>query len=113
MLGKTGMEVSRVVFGGIVVMDETQNEADRFVSYAFDKGVNYFDVAPSYENAEERLGPALMPYRDKVFLACKTTERGAKEARKELEKSLKTLRTGYEDIAYLNSMLPDEKDYFF
>jgi len=108
MLGKTGMEISRVIFGGIIVMDETQNDADRFVSYAIDKGVNYFDVAPSYGNAEERLGPALKPYRNKVFLACKTTERTAKAARKELEKSLKNLHTDYFDVYQLHAMSTKE-----
>ena len=104
MLGNTGMEISRVVFGGIIVMDETQNDADRFVSYAIDKGVNYFDVAPSYGNAEERLGPALKPYRNNVFLACKTTERTAEKARKELEESLKRLHTDYFDVYQLHAM---------
>ena len=50
-------------------------EAARLVGRAVERGVNYFDVAPSYGNAEERLGPALEPYRSDVFLACKTTQR--------------------------------------
>ncbi len=58
------------------------------MSQAVDRGITYFDVAPSYGNAEERLGPALAPYRKKVFLACKTGKRTAAEAEAELEHSL-------------------------
>jgi len=55
-----------VGFGGIVVKDETPEATARFVARAIDRGVNYFDVGPSYGNAEERLGPALAPYRESV-----------------------------------------------
>ena len=75
-LGKTGEQLSIVGFGGIVVKNVTTEEASRYVSLAIhERGINYFDVAPSYGNAEERLGPALEPYRDDVFLACKTGKR--------------------------------------
>jgi aryl-alcohol dehydrogenase-like predicted oxidoreductase len=109
MLGKTGLEVTRAAFGGIICMDELQSDADRYVSFAADAGINYFDVAPSYGNAEERLGPALRPYRGGAVLACKTTERTAKGARKELESSLKNLQTDYFDIYQMHA-LGDSED---
>jgi aryl-alcohol dehydrogenase-like predicted oxidoreductase len=56
------------------------------------------DVAPSYGNAEERLGPALEPYRDQVFLACKTLKRTREEAAEELRASLRRLRTDHVDL---------------
>ncbi len=74
-LGSTGRTLSLIGFGGIVVKDATTQEAAERVGTAIDGGVNYFDVAPSYGNAEEMLGPALAPYRDGVFLACKTQKR--------------------------------------
>lgn len=107
-LGKTEIEVSRVAFGGIVCTDELQSDADRFVAYAVDAGVNYFDVAPSYGNAEEKLGPALKPYRGNAILACKTTERTATGARKQLESSLKILQTDYFDIYQMHGLQEDE-----
>ena len=55
------------------------------VKLAIDAGINYFDVAPSYGDAEVKLGPALEPYRKDVFLACKTGKRTKSEARTELE----------------------------
>ena len=102
--GKTNIYLSVVGFGGIVVMDEEQKAADRIVAEAIDRGINYFDVAPSYGDAEERLGPALEPYRDSVFLACKTAERTKKGASKELHQSLKRLRTDYFDLYQLHGV---------
>jgi predicted aldo/keto reductase-like oxidoreductase len=97
-LGKTGEKLSILGFGGIVVMNASAEEASARVKEAIDAGVNYFDVAPSYGNAEIMLGPALEPYRKDVFLACKTTERSKEGSRSELEQSLKNMRTGHFDL---------------
>lgn len=98
ILGKTGEKLSIIGFGGIIVMNETTQDASRYVSQAIDRGINYFDVAPEYGNAQEMLGPALEPYRKDVFLACKTLERTKQGAKKELYDSLKKLRTDYLDL---------------
>lgn len=98
ILGKTGEKLSIIGFGGIIVMKETTQDASRYVSQAIDRGINYFDVAPQYGNAQEMLGPALEPYRKGVFLACKTLERTKQGAKKELYDSLKKLRTEYFDL---------------
>lgn len=97
-LGRTGEMLSMIGFGGIVVKDATTEEASSVVKLAIDTGINYFDVAPSYGNAEIMLGPALEPYRKNVFLACKTTKRTRNDARTELEQSLKNLRTDHFDL---------------
>jgi len=97
-LGKTGEKLSMIGFGGIVVMNATPEEASAAVKHAIDNGVNYFDVAPSYGDAEIKLGPALEPYRKDVFLACKTGMRTRAESRKELEQSLRNLRTDHFDL---------------
>src|ERR1700734_4114836 len=97
-LGKTGEELSIIGFGGIVVMNEQEGEARNIVAEAVDRGVNYFDVAPSYGDAQERLGPALAPYRKNCFLACKTEGRGKDDSRKQLEESLRLLKTDHVDL---------------
>jgi len=97
-LGKTGEMLSVIGFGGIVVTNATPAEASYMVRLAIDSGINYFDVAPSYGDAEIKLGPALEPYRKNVFLACKTTERTKTGARRELEQSLINLRTDHFDL---------------
>ena len=65
--GRAADMISMIGFGGIVVMDVTPEEAAKYVSEAVDRGVNYFDVAPTYGNAQERLGPALKPFRNNSF----------------------------------------------
>ena len=97
-LGSTGENLSIIGFGGIIVMNETKKDSASFVSKAIDRGINYFDVAPGYGNAQEMLGPALKKYRENIFLACKTTQRTGKEAKKELYDSLKKLKTDYFDL---------------
>lgn len=106
--GGTAIQLSCVGFGGILVMNESPAEADRLVGLAVDSGVNYFDVAPSYGNAEERLGPALRPYRDQVFLACKTAKRLRDEAAAELRASLERLQCDHFDLYQLHAMTTEE-----
>jgi aryl-alcohol dehydrogenase-like predicted oxidoreductase len=98
VLGQTGEALSIVGFGGIVVKGETDAGASRLVAEAVDHGVNYFDVAPSYGDAQARLGPALKPYRQGVFLACKTTQRSRDGAKAELDESLRLLQTDHVDL---------------
>jgi aryl-alcohol dehydrogenase-like predicted oxidoreductase len=103
-LGSTGETLSVIGFGGIIVMNASPEEASSAVKFAIDAGVNYFDVAPSYGDAEVKLGPALEPYRKKVFLSCKTGQRKKDGARRELEQSLKNLRTKHFDLYQLHAV---------
>jgi aryl-alcohol dehydrogenase-like predicted oxidoreductase len=108
--GRTGIELSIIGLGGVLIMDEEQSVANRLVAEAYERGVNYFDVAPSYNDAELKLGPALEPYRKDVFLACKTTERTAAGARAEFERSLERLRTDHFDLYQLHAITDVAKD---
>lgn len=103
-LGKTGEHLSIIGFGGIVVMNEETGAAANIVAEAVDRGINYFDVAPSYGNAQERLGPALAPYRKNCFLACKTEGRMKEDSRKQLEESLKLLKTDHVDLYQFHAL---------
>lgn len=103
-LGKTGEHLSMIGFGGIVVMDEDPAAAVNIVAEAVDRGINYFDVAPSYGNAQARLGPALKPYRDKCFLACKTDGRMKDDSRADLENSLRLLETDHLDLYQFHAL---------
>jgi aryl-alcohol dehydrogenase-like predicted oxidoreductase len=97
---KNGIDLSIIALGGIVVCGLSQEQAARRVAQAYDRGVNYFDCAPSYFHgeAELKLGEALQPYRNKVFLAEKTMSRDAKGARDELERSLQRFHTDHVDL---------------
>ena len=103
-LGKTGEKLSIIGFGGIVVMDEAPGASANIVAEAVDRGINYFDVAPSYGNAQERLGPALAPYRKNCFLACKTEGRKKDDSRAQLEESLRLLKTDHLDLYQFHAL---------
>jgi len=106
-LGKTGERLSVIGLGGVVIMNMKQSRANNLVAEAFDRGINYFDVAPFYGDAQQRLGPALEPYRKSSFLACKTDERTKRGSQVELEESLRLLKTDHFDLYqfhYLTTM---------
>jgi aryl-alcohol dehydrogenase-like predicted oxidoreductase len=103
-LGLTGEKLSLIGLGGLVLADERQETADELVREAIDHGINYFDVAPSYGNAEDRMGPALAPFRKNIFLACKTLKRDKAGAAEELHQSLKKLQTDHFDLYQLHAL---------
>lgn len=103
ILGKTGIRASAVAFGGIMVNEMEQREAGVLVASAVESGVNYFDVAPSYGNAQYVLGPALAPFRKNIFLACKSCEKTAEGITREMEESLKALKTDHFDLYQLHA----------
>ena len=107
-LGRAPDELSILGFGGIMLNNNPQEFANENVSRAYDQGINYFDVAPSYGNAQERMGPALKPYRKNCFLACKTTERTREGAEKELNESLRMLQTDHVDLYQLHALTTRE-----
>ena len=98
ILGKTGLTISRITYGGIVSTmgnyshytyeGDGQKASDEYVSFALDSGITYFDVAPSYGDAQERLGNSLVGSRDKIVLACKTRYRDYDTAARDAERSL-------------------------
>lgn len=114
VLGQTGEKLSIIGFGGIMLNDNPQEFANEMVSKAYELGVNYYDVAPTYGNAEERLGPALKPYRNHCFLACKTNQRDADGAQKDLENSLRHLQTDHFELYQLHALssVEDVKQVF-
>jgi predicted aldo/keto reductase-like oxidoreductase len=102
--GDTGEKLSIVGFGGITAADRPPHIVEKLVIRAMERGVNYFDVAPTYGNAEELLGPILSEYRDEIFLACKTTQRTKNEAASELRSSLRKLQTDRFDLYQLHGI---------
>jgi len=107
-LGKTGYDVFPVVYGGIVSSRDGQAASNNYVAWALDRGINYFDVAPSYGDAQEKLGISLKPFRKENYLACKTTQRSREGAEKEFEESLRLLHTDYFDLYQLHSLTTAE-----
>ena len=98
MLGKTGHSTTVITLGGFGVGYISQEEANKAIELAMNHGVNMIDVAPSYHDAELRLAPFVKKYRDRFFIAEKTTKRTKEEAWKELHDSLERLGTKYFDL---------------
>lgn len=117
-LGSTGFEISAVAYGGVVsaahfdeavIPGDGQAFSDHYVSWAVDRGINYFDVAPSYGDAELLMGNSLKPYRKNVFLACKVGPRTRKEAEPLMRKSLELLHTDYFDVYQMHGLCSEEE----
>jgi len=104
VLGKTGEKVTVLGFGGIALRNNGQDFANELVSAAFDRGIRYYDIAPSYGDSQELLGPALKPYRKKTFLACKTQARDKQGALVELHQSLNHLKTEHIDLYQFHAL---------
>jgi aryl-alcohol dehydrogenase-like predicted oxidoreductase len=86
--GRSGHMSTRTVFGAASLSGVTQAEADRTLDVLLQYGVNHIDVAASYGDAELRIAPWLKQHRNEFYLATKTDERKAKEAREQLHRSL-------------------------
>ncbi len=104
---RNGIELSILGFGGMVLVGMEQDACDRIVAESVGAGINYFDVAPAYGDgeAEIKMGSALAPFRDRVFLACKTLARDAAGAVRDLERSLKRLRTDCFDLYQFHAVI--------
>jgi aryl-alcohol dehydrogenase-like predicted oxidoreductase len=104
-LGGTGHKSTLITLGGaIFIYPISDAEENAFIRFAFDHGVNHVDVAPTYGDAETRLGKWIKEYRGNLFLACKTDKRTKKEAWEELNKSLKLLQTDHFDLYQLHAL---------
>ena len=108
---KEDVELSILGFGGMVLVNTEQDEADQLVSESIRRGINYFDVAPFYGDgeAEEKLGLALGSRRKDIFLACKTLERSAEGAQEELDRSLRRLKTDYFDLYQFHAVTKESE----
>ena len=102
--GRTNHMSTIVIFGGAALGEVPQNEADRAVEMALAHGVNHIDIAPSYGEAELRMGPWMKTNRDQFFLGCKTTERTRQGAWDELRRSLDRLQTDHFDLYQMHSL---------
>ena len=97
-LGKTGLKISRMGFGGIPIQRIDAQGTKELIHKMADAGVNYIDTARGYTVSEEYLGYALEGVRDKFVLATKSMARTKEAMTADIEKSLGNLRTEYIDL---------------
>lgn len=103
-LGRTGLQVSQVGFGGTWIAQLSPAEAVAVVRRAFDLGVTYFDTAKWDGDSEEKLGAALKEVRDQCVIATKTGSRTKRESLLDLKESLKLLQTDRIDILQIHGI---------
>jgi len=103
-LGRLGHQSSVLIYGGAAVAEQPQDVADASFEQALDAGINHFDVAASYGDAELRLGAAMHRMRDRIFLATKTGERVQDAAWRQINASLERLQTDHVDLIQLHAV---------
>jgi aryl-alcohol dehydrogenase-like predicted oxidoreductase len=109
--GRTGHMSTVTLFGAAALARVSQDEADRALEVLLRHGVNHIDTAARYGDAELRIGPWMARHRKDFFLATKTGNRTAKEAREDLHRSLERLRVDSVDLIQMHSLgHPDDWD---
>jgi aryl-alcohol dehydrogenase-like predicted oxidoreductase len=111
LFGQTGHHSTVAIFGAAAFWEISQAGADAVMEKVIAAGVNHIDVAPSYGQAEERIGPWMDHERQRFFLGCKTTERTAEGAAAEMRRSLSRLHTDAFDLFQIHAVTSmDELD---
>ena len=103
-LGRTGIIVPQNAFGCLPIQRDSKEVAVRLLREAYEGGMRFFDTARAYTDSEEKVGEAFDGMRGKVYIATKTAAKTPEGFRKDLETSLKTLRTDYIDIYQLHNV---------
>jgi aryl-alcohol dehydrogenase-like predicted oxidoreductase len=103
-LGRLGHESSVLIYGGAALSAVDQGTADRSIQQALDAGINHFDFAASYGDAELRLGPWIPRIRTDIFLATKTGDRDREGAWASINRSLERLQTDHVDLLQLHAV---------
>jgi predicted aldo/keto reductase-like oxidoreductase len=110
VLGKTGLEVNRLGFGGIPIQRVDENQAVETVLHAVERGVNFIDTSRAYTTSERRIGMALHQTDKRVTVASKSQSKTSEGLREDLEKSLEELQRGSIDL-YQCHFVKDYHDY--
>lgn len=97
-LGKTKITVNKNGFGALPVQRVSVEEAGMLLKKAFNHGITFFDTARAYSDSEEKLGLAFEGIREKIYIATKTAADTAEGFRRDLEESLRLLKTDYIDL---------------
>lgn len=108
ILGKTGLEISRLGFGGIPIQKIDAEGTKALIRELIKEGINFIDTARGYTVSEEYLGFALEGVRDNFVLATKSMARTKEAMEKDIDISLKNLRTDYIDLYQVHN--PGAKD---
>lgn len=114
-LGRTGLSVSRVAFGGIPIMRLDAQDAADIIREALSLGINFIDTANAYADSESKIGAAIKGVRrDELVIATKSTARDRRTLLRHLDQSLGQLGVDYVDIYQLHNVsTADSRDAVF
>ena len=102
--GNTGHSSSRVIFGSVCLSQATQDAADNVLETLLEYGINHIDTAPSYGDAELRLGPWMKQCREQFFLATKTDKLTYQDAREQFQRSCDRLQVDRVDLLQMHNL---------
>ena len=108
-LGRTGLTISCIGFGALPLPALNQEDANKVLNEALDRGINFIDTARGYRESEELIGNAISSRRKEFYLATKTRARHEQNIKDELEKSLKLLKTDYIDLYQIHYVNTEEE----
>ena len=108
ILGKTGLKISRVGFGGIPIQKIDAEGTKTLMHQLKDAGVNFIDTARGYTVSEEYLGYALEGIREHFIIATKSMARTKEAMAADIDVSLKNLRTDYIDLYQIHNATPEQ-----
>lgn len=97
-LGKTNLEVNKIGFGALPIQRRNMDDSIAILNRAYESGIDFYDTARFYTDSEEKLGKAFENVRSEIYLASKTAAETPEDFWKDLETSLKELRTDYLDL---------------
>ena len=108
ILGKTGLKISRLGFGGIPIQKLDGEASKKLMHQLKDAGINYIDTARGYTISEENLGYGLEGIREHFIIATKSMSRNKADMARDIETSLQKLRTDYIDIYQVHNATPEQ-----
>lgn len=114
-LGKTNLEVNKNGFGALPIQRRNENDSIEILKMAYENGIDFFDTARFYTDSEEKMGKAFKNIRENIYIATKTGMETSEEFWKDLETSLKNLKTDYVDLYQFHniSFCPKEDDELY
>ena len=112
-LGSTKMKIKRVGFGGIPIQRITQEDTNKVIDELINQGINFIDTARGYTISEEYIGNSLEGRRDKFYIATKSMSRNYEDMKRDIDTSLKNLKTDYIDLYQIHNLKIGEYSTIF
>ncbi len=115
ILGKTNLKLNKIGFGALPIQRCSLEESSEILKKAYDEGINFYDTARFYTDSEEKLGLVFEDLRENIYLASKTAAETTDDFWRDLETSLKNLKTDYLDLYQFHniSFMPKEDDELY